>query len=235
MANCSNWVSLLIVLYLPLLPWTLVNAAEKNIDFCETLPDDPFYSPAIQTQLDYQLGEFKKEMYADFYAVNNYVYQGFCNIFLGVPERPRQILTAFWLKFTGYVEKIKRIHSKCVEDNKKSLKSVRELCKLAITQMQATSKQHTRDIQYLMDNVRHFTHVRFSVINHKNELNFSILYLLQTVDISCTDLGLLGECDYYNVTCLTVHRSRDQQVVNGYARMWKERDVNKLEIYQEKT
>lgn len=155
MANCSNWVSSLIVLCLSVASWALVNAAIETTQFCETLPVNAFHSQAIETQLDYQLSQFKKEMYANFYTINNYAYQGYCNLLLSEPPRPTQILAAFWLKFTGYVGKIKRIHSDCMEDYRKSLKSSRELCNMAITQMEATSKQHTRDIRYLMDNVRH--------------------------------------------------------------------------------
>lgn len=150
----SSRISTFITACIILGPSILINAAGTLINFCDTLPDSPLYSTAIETQLRDKLDKFEDRNNYVFYEMNQKAYLGFCKVFLKEPQRPRQILTAFWLKFNGYKAKIKQIHDECVEDNKKSLASTRELCKLAVNKMKATSKQHTRDIRYLMDNVR---------------------------------------------------------------------------------
>lgn len=99
------------------------------------------------------MSRFGKKNNDDFYATNNEAYEEFCAVFLREPQRPKQILMAFWFKYDGYLARIKRIRNEYKEANRNSLASARELCKTAVGKMEAANKQHTRDIRYLMDNV----------------------------------------------------------------------------------
>lgn len=182
MVKHTNWLTVasFIALCLSLAPWTLVSSAVKSADFCESLPDEPSHSGEIKVQLQHQLEQFELKNYDDFAEINGDGYRGYCKRLLKDPPRPRQILAAYWLKFNGHWDKIKRFHDECLEDNRKLLISPRELCQLATRKMKAASKQHSRDIQYLLDNVR----LSLWIINHRNETNFSDLFYCRQLTIA---------------------------------------------------
>lgn len=167
MARNSNWLSSKIALGLSLLSWTLIDAAEIITNFCQSLPDTPSDLAAIETQFKHELDQIEKEISEDFYAYYGKSYRDYCAIFLREPTRPRQILPAYWLNYDGFREKINRIRVDCVK--KISRAPVRQLCELAAREMEATSIQHLRNIQHLIDNVSLAS--GFQIINHKNRLN----------------------------------------------------------------
>lgn len=162
-AKNSNWLPSLVALYLSAVPWALVNVTGDATNYCESLPDAPANMATIERKLQRQLKDFEKKNTEDFRTVNYRSYYDFCDIFLTEPPRPTQILAAFWLKFDGHDHKIKRIHDECMNDSKRL--SARDTCKAAVKKMEAISKQRSRDIRYLMDNVRHSYSISKNIIH----------------------------------------------------------------------
>lgn len=209
MVKYASCLLSLLALCISPVPGTSANgAAGKNADFCETFTDAVSKLLPIEVELKKKVDQFAKKNRDDFDAKIGYNYFGFCTIFLGEPKRPRHISTALWLQYDGYSARDIRTVSGCMAGYDSSRASARQLCKSAVREMEVTSKQHARDIRYLIDNVRLSTHQRSQrkCINPRY-----FIFYLQTLNDECTDLIQDGDCKH-SIGCF---EASDKRFLNG--------------------